>query len=71
MPYVNADLDLNDLDTYDLIKHLENEGYVVYEAASPFLSEMQKLYELKQLGKEKEFEEAFRQLCWNSIGKIL
>ena len=69
MPYVQLDVDLNDFDTQDLIEHLEYKGYVVYEesqleaeiqAASPFLGEMQELYELKSLGKEKEFKEAFR-----------
>ena len=78
--YVEVEVDLNDFDTQDIIEHLEYKGYTVFEeselereihAASPFIGEMHELYELKTLGKEKEFEEAFRKLCYTSTGTIL
>ena len=58
----------------------EYKGYVVYcesewenevQNAPPFKQDMEKLYELKILGKNEGFEEAFKNLVYNSIGRIL
>lgn len=80
MASMNVEVDLNDIDTEDIISHLEYKGYLVmYEEdlkhevdrASPFMNEMQELFDLKTSGNDARYEEALKNLFYNSIGRIL
>jgi hypothetical protein len=67
MPYVSVevDVDLEDLDTDEMIEELQNRGYFVSKNYNEILQE---IYLLHQQG--KDHQEQLRQLFWNVLGRI-
>ena len=67
MPYVSVevDVDLEDLDTDEMIEELQNRGYFVSENYNEILQE---IYLLHRQG--KDYQEQLRQLFWNILGRM-
>ena len=69
---IEVDVDLDDIDEYDMIDHLESRGYtVIGNNAEGFHSpggSLYEIYQLKRLG--KPYERELDQFIWDTIGRM-
>lgn len=60
--YVDVDIDMADIDTDDIIAHLQDEGYAVVDK-----TEIQALYEAKLLG--NDLDPLLKEIVYKTIGR--
>jgi hypothetical protein len=72
MPYVNVDVDLDDIDTDDLIRELILRGYD-YNTRGVDADEaralLQSIYQNRRCG-NADYHDKLDQLCWMILGRM-
>lgn len=66
--YVNIDVELEDINTDDLVEELESRGEIVI-TRSDKITQLIKIYELRKLG--KSFERELDNYLYDVLGKLV
>ena len=69
MPYVSVDMDLDEIDTDDLIEEIESRGYSVQHIGDIPNEQLQKIWEAMYLG--KPYDAMVRKFVSDQTGRFL